>query len=98
MYITLFREFNFNFAVFNFIANSNDYTYLKELKPLYIKASKYFLMESKQSLSVLKILTQSLDIKLIATSVNEVSEINALAQMGINAICGPIMQNLIKEN
>lgn len=98
MYITLFREFNFNFAVFNFIANSNDYTYLKELKPLYIKASKYFLMESKQSLSVLKILTQSLDIKLIATSVNEVSEINALAQMGINAICGAIMQNLIKEN
>ena len=94
MYVNLFKEFNFGFAIFNFIANSDDYIYLKELKPKYIKASKYFLLESKQSLSVLKILTQSLDIKLIATSVTEVSELNLLSQIGINAICGPIMQNL----
>lgn len=98
MYVNLFKEFNYDFAIFNFIANSDDYTYLKELKPQYIKASKYFLLESKQSLGVLEILTQSLDIKLIATSVTEVAELNLLSQIGINAICGPIMQNLTESN
>ncbi len=97
LYINLFKEFEFKFAIFNFIANSDDYSYLKELKPSYIKASKYFLLESTQSLNVLKILTQSLDIKLIATSVNDISEIDILSKIGINAICGPIMQNLIEE-
>lgn len=96
MYINLFKEFRFGFAIFNFIANSNDYSYLKELKPLYIKASKHFLLESTQSLNVLKILTQSLDIKLIATSVNKTSDIKILSNIGINAICGPIMQELKK--
>src|SRR5574344_1760902 len=57
MYISLFKEFGFNFAIFNFIANSDDYNYLKELRPLYIKASKFFLLESRQSLNMLKILT-----------------------------------------
>ncbi|MDD2887230.1 MAG: LapD/MoxY N-terminal periplasmic domain-containing protein [Aliarcobacter sp.] len=98
IYINLFKEFGFKFAIFNFIANSDDYTYLKELKPLYIKASKYFLLESRQSLSVLKILTQSLDIKLIATSVSKVSDIEILFEIGIDAISGPIIQNLIEEN
>jgi diguanylate cyclase (GGDEF)-like protein len=98
IYINLFKEFGFKFAIFNFIANSDDYTYLKELKPLYIKASKYFLLEARQSLSVLKILTQSLDIKLIATSVSKVSDIEILSEIGIDAISGPIIQNLIEEN
>lgn len=94
MYIDLFKEFDFKFAVFNFIANSNDYNYLKELKPLYIKASKVFLLESRQSLNMLKILTQSLDIKLVATSVDELSEIKTLEEIGINAISGSIMSKL----
>jgi len=94
MYINLFKEFKYGFAIFNFIVNSDDYSYLKELKPLYIKASKHFLLESTQSLNVLKILTQSLDIKLIASSVNELSDIEILSKIGINAISGPIMQKL----
>ena len=96
MYINLFEEFNFRFAIFNFIANSNDYSYLKELKPLYVKASKYFLLESTQSLNMLKILTQSLDIKLIATSVNKESDIKILSNIGINAVCGPVMEKIKK--
>jgi EAL domain-containing protein (putative c-di-GMP-specific phosphodiesterase class I) len=98
MYINLFKDFKFGFAVFNFISNSDDYTYLIELKPLYIKASKHFLLESKQSLNVLKILTQSLDIKLIATSVTEVEELDILSKIGINAVCGPIMKDLSELN
>lgn len=94
MYVELFKEFNFKFAIFNFIANSDDYSYLKELKPLYIKASKFFLLESRQSLNMLKILTQSLDIKLVATSVDEVSEIKTLEEIGINAISGSVMSKL----
>jgi len=94
MYIKLFKEYKFAFAVFNFIANTNDYNYLKELKPLYIKTSKYFLLESTQSLNVLKILTESLDIKLIATSVTSFKDIDVLSDIGINALSGPVMENL----
>lgn len=86
MYIKLFKEFNFEFAVYNFIANSDDYSYLKELKPLYIKMSNYFLTESIQSLNILKILTQSLDIKLIATLVDENIDFSQLEELGINAV------------
>jgi EAL domain-containing protein (putative c-di-GMP-specific phosphodiesterase class I) len=82
------------FAIFNFIANSDDYNYLKELRPLYIKASKFFLLESRQSLNMLKILTQSLDIKLVATSVDEIEEIKTLEEIGINAISGSVMSKL----
>ncbi|MEN8717927.1 MAG: LapD/MoxY N-terminal periplasmic domain-containing protein [Sulfurovum sp.] len=92
MYINLFKEFNYGFSIFNFIANSNDYTYLKELKPLYIKASKYFLLESKQSFNILKILTESLNIKLIATSVSKTEDIETLSDFGIDAISGPILE------
>lgn len=94
MYVSLFKEFSFNFAIFNFIANSDDYNYLKELRPLYIKASKFFLLESRQSLNMLKILTQSLDIKLVATSVDELEEIKTLEEIGINAISGSVMSKL----
>ncbi|WP_026804330.1 bifunctional diguanylate cyclase/phosphodiesterase [Aliarcobacter lanthieri] len=94
MYVELFKDFNFKFAIFNFIANSDDYNYLKELKPLYIKASKFFLLESRQSLNMLKILTQSLDIKLVATSVDEISEIKTLEEIGIDAISGSVMAKL----
>ena len=97
MYINLIKEFSFGFSIFNFIANSDDYAYLKELKPLYIKASKYFLLESTQSLNVLKILTQSLDIKLIATSVTKIEDIDVLFDIGINAISGPVMEKLTKK-
>ncbi|MCT7908984.1 diguanylate cyclase [Arcobacter lacus] len=96
MYIELFKENNFKFGIFNFIANSDDYSYLKELKPLYIKASKYFLLESRQSLNMLKILTQSLDIKLVATSVDDVSELTTLEEIGINAVSGSVMSKLNK--
>jgi len=61
---------------------------------MYIKASKLFLLESKQHLSILKILTQSLGIKLIATSVDEVSEIEILKQIEIDAISGSVMTKL----
>lgn len=94
LYIELFKDLEFKFAVFNFIANSNDYTYLKEQKPLYVKSSKQFLLESKHSLNMLKILTQSLDIKLIATSVDEVEEIQDLKNIGLNAFCGFVVSKL----
>ncbi|CAM3588641.1 LapD/MoxY N-terminal periplasmic domain-containing protein [Arcobacter aquimarinus] len=86
MYIKLFKEYNFQFAIYNFIANSDDYSYLKELKPSYIKVSDYFLLESKQSLNMLKILTQSLDIKLIAVTTEKDFDKKLLKEQGINAI------------
>ncbi len=84
-FIRLIKENGFDFAIYNFIANSDDFTYIKEEKPLYIKSSKLFLMESKQSLSMLKILTSSLGIKLIATSVEE-KDLNELNDLEIDAV------------
>jgi EAL domain-containing protein (putative c-di-GMP-specific phosphodiesterase class I) len=43
---------------------------------------------------MLKILTQSLDIKLVATSVDEIEEIKTLEEIGINAISGSVMSKL----
>jgi hypothetical protein len=48
--------------------------------------SNYFLTESIQSLNILKILTQSLDIKLIATLVDENIDFSQLEELGINAV------------
>ncbi|CAM3950755.1 bifunctional diguanylate cyclase/phosphodiesterase [Arcobacter cloacae] len=86
MYIKLLKEYGFEFAIYNFIANSDDYSYLKELKPSYIKISDYFLLESKQSLNMLKILTQSLDIKLVMITTEKNINIEQLKDQGINAI------------
>ncbi len=85
MYIELFRKYGFEFAIYNFIAFSDDYKYIKEQRPTYIKSSKSFLIESKQSLNILKILTQSLGIKLIATSVED-KDVALLQELEIDAI------------
>ncbi|WP_198306340.1 LapD/MoxY N-terminal periplasmic domain-containing protein [Arcobacter vandammei] len=85
MFIELFKKYGFDFAIYNFIASSDDYKYIKEQRPVYIKSSKNFLIESKQSLNILKILTQSLGIKLIATSV-ENEDMPMLQELEIDAI------------
>ncbi len=85
MYIELFKSYGFDFAIYNFIALSDDYKYIKEQRPLYIKSSKNFLINSKQSLSILKILTQSLGIKIVATSVLT-EDIKALEELEVDAV------------
>lgn len=94
LYIKLFREFGFDFAINNFIADSDDYEYLKELKPLFIKSDKQYLLDNKQNLNILKIILDSLEIDLIATGVSNNNELNELNKRGITIISGIIVDEL----
>ena len=94
MYIKLFREFGFDFGINNFIADSGNYEYLKEIKPLFIKSDKQYLLDNEQNINILKIVLDSLDIKLIATGVNSNDEQNELNKKGINIISGVMVEEI----
>ena len=93
-YIKLFKEFGFDFGINNFVADSGDYEYLKKIKPLFIKADKQYLLDNEQNIDVLKIVLDSLDIKLIATGLNNDEELNELNRKGISIISGVIVENI----
>ena len=93
-YIKLFKEFGFDFGINNFVADSGDYEYLKKIKPLFIKADKQYLLDNEQNIDVLKIVLDSLDIKLIATGLNNDEELNELNRKGISIISGVIVEKI----
>lgn len=93
LFIKLFKEYGFSFAINNFIADSEDYQYLKELRPSFVKAEKQYLLDMEQNINVLKIILESLNIKLIATGVNNLEELNQLEQKQITIISGRIVDN-----
>lgn len=94
LYISLFKEYGFDFGINSFIADSEDYQYLKELKPIFVKADKQYLLDTEQNINVLKIVLESLGIKLIATGVNNIEELDSLNKKGIRLISGMIVDNL----
>lgn len=51
LYISLFKEYGFDFGINSFIADSEDYQYLKELKPTFVKADKQYLLDVKQNMA-----------------------------------------------
>ena len=88
-YKELFERYKIQIGVFEFIGESHDYTYLKELRPSYIKAELgYFLSQTSENISSLRVVTDSIGINLIATSVMEVEAISALKVLKINTIQG----------
>lgn len=93
LFIKLFKEYGFAFAINNFIADSEDYQYLKELRPAFVKADKQYLLDMEQNINVLKIILESLNIKLIATGVNNLEELNQLEQKQITIISGIVVDN-----
>jgi len=84
MFVELFKECGFSYAIYNFIANEQEYGYLKQSKPRYIKANIEFLNSSTQSLNIVKMLSTSLGIKLIAVIEDELDE-DGLKDLGIEA-------------
>lgn len=93
LFIKLFKEYGFSFAINNFIADSEDYQYLKELRPTFVKADKQYLLDKEQNINVLKIILESLNIKLIATGVNDLDELNQLGKKQITIISGRVVDN-----
>ncbi len=94
LFIKLFKEYGFGFGINSFMAYSEDYQYLKEVKPIFVKADKQYILDAQQNINVLKIVLDSLGIEFIATGVNELSEIDELNKKGISVVAGMVVDKI----
>jgi len=91
----LIQKYNYNFGIDNFNITSQSLQYLQDLKPQYIKANKSFFIdmnEGNSSYESFKILTTSLDIKLIATAVETLEESLNLKEIPIELMQGEFVE------
>lgn len=94
-YIELFRRYSIDIGIFEFIGESEDYQYLQDLRPSYIKAeSSYFLTQSDQSISSLRLITDSVGISLIAVGVGDMDTLEILRDKGIYIVQGEVTETL----
>jgi diguanylate cyclase (GGDEF)-like protein len=94
-YIELFRRYGVEIGIFEFIGESEDYRYLRDLRPLYIKAEgSYFITQSDQSMSSLRLITDSVGISLIAVGVADTEMLWMLKEKDINIVQGEITETL----
>jgi len=97
LYKELLQRYNIDLAIFEFIGESTDYQYLQDLRPVYIKGEKdYFLGQSEQGLSALKLITDSIGIELIATGVMDMETLKKLQDKDIYIIQGRATEMLEK--
>nr|WP_321267337.1 LapD/MoxY N-terminal periplasmic domain-containing protein [uncultured Sulfurimonas sp.] len=88
-YKILFEKYNIDMGVFEFIGESVDYQYLQDLRPVYIKGeTSYFLSQSDQALSALRLITDTVGISLIAAGVMDMQTLNKLKEKDIHVIQG----------
>jgi len=88
-YKELFQKYQIEMGIYEFIGESGDYQYLQDLRPVYIKGeSDYFLTQSDQSLSALRLITDTVGISLIAVGVMDMETLNRLEAKDIHIIQG----------
>ena len=88
-YKALFEKYNIDMGIYEFIGESDDYQYLQDLRPVYIKGEKdYFLTQSDQALSALRLITDTVGISLIATGVMNLETLEELNAKDIHVIQG----------
>lgn len=98
LYKSLFETYNIEMGIYEFIGEGDDYHYLQDLRPMYIKAeASYFLSESEQSFSALKLITDTVGIELIASSVMEKETLEKLAQKEIYSIQGKASELIVTD-
>lgn len=94
-YKKLLEQYNINIGIFEFIGESSDYTYLQDLRPLYIKGQpRYFLSQNKHTIAALKRITDTLSIMLIATGVSTFKEVKRLQEKGVYVVQGKVTEIL----
>lgn len=92
-YATLFRRFYINIGIYQFTGESNNFNYLKELHPLYIKAdTKFLLDQSTQSMAALQIITDTAGIDLVATGVRTQKELHTLENLKVSIVQGRVTE------
>ncbi|MGB3960715.1 MAG: diguanylate cyclase, partial [Sulfurimonas sp.] len=94
-YKALFEKYKVDMGIYEFIGESQDYLYLQELRPLYIKAeANYFLTQNIHSFSALKLITDSVGISLIASSVMDKETLKKLEAIDIHIIQGIVSEEI----
>jgi len=94
-FVDLFRKYNFGFGINSFTGESNDFNYLKELNPEFIKADVSFLLDQTQeSMNSLEVITKSLGIVIVASFVKSQEELSRLEALHIYTVQGPITDNI----
>ena len=94
-YVNLFSKHGFGFGINSFTGESNDFSYLKNLNPEFLKADCSFLLDQSQdSMSALQVITDSLGIEIIATFVKTQEELDKLLTMHISSVQGPITDTI----
>ena len=92
-YEQLFKRYGIDIGIFEFIGESDDYQYLQDIRPVYIKGeSSYFLTQSDQSLSALRLITDTVGISLIAVSIADIETLKEIEDKGIHMIQGPVTE------
>ncbi len=92
-YKKLFERYHIEMGIFEFIGESKDYQYLQDLRPVYIKGEpNYFITQSEQSLSALRLITDSLGISLIATGVMTLDTLEQLEAKEIHIVQGRVTE------
>ncbi|MBU0719972.1 diguanylate cyclase [bacterium] len=89
LYKSLFQTYKIEMGVYEFIGESPDYQYLQDLRPIYLKGeASYFLSQNEQSLSALRLITDSVGISLIAVGVMDTKTLSKLQKKDIRIIQG----------
>ena len=95
-YKALLEKYHIELGIFEFIGESQDYSYLQTLRPLYIKAHfEYFLSKNNQTFTPLKLLTESINIQLIASGVMDIQTLEALRKKDVCTVQGKITEKII---
>ena len=95
LYKNLFETYNIEMGLFEFIGEGEEYSYLQELRPIYIKAeASYFVTQTDHSLHALRLITDAIGTSLIATSVMDKNTYLALEKKGIHIVQGKITEIL----
>lgn len=94
----LLEHFGCRMGINQFLGQSSDYGYLQTIRPQFLKAeAAYWLDLTPESLQALRLMTDTINISLIATGVQTPQQLEALQSRGIEIIQGPLAQTLADE-
>ena len=94
-YVDLFKKYGFSLGIYSYTAEANDFSYLKQINPEYIKINGKFLLDQTQdAISNLQVITNSLDIILIATEVHTQEDAKVLKKYNIDRFQGAIVDTI----
>jgi len=93
---TNLEKYNLDLGIYNFEAQSQNFEYIAQLNPLFIK-SNYKFYFNRERLSHIKNIAITYDIDLIATGVNEDKIKDKLLSIGIYLIQGAINDKIIQD-